>query len=196
MKLLSNKQVNNAINRIVANQLIVEDALKRAHHANALSLEEFSDASSHLADNSIELASIIGGLKGISKLNERVGYLRGHFRRKEEAMTTIEKLNAIPKVVNVSHEQAGGFEPELDYDDDGLAQFKLDLNIYDEGVLLSYYQHNNDETYELWCVSASMYDNNGEELTHPTIGECLEYCLDETIKHFNEQQGDYSFIDA
>ena len=119
-----------------------------------------------------------------------------HVTRKEVAMTTIEKLNAIPKVVHVSHEQAGDFEPELDYDDYGLAQFKLDLNICDEGVFLAYYQHNNDETYELWCVGASMYDNNGEELTHPTIGECLEYCLDETIRHFNEQQGDYSFIDT
>lgn len=111
-------------------------------------------------------------------------------------MTTIEKLNAIPKVVLVSHKQAGDFEPELDYDDDGLAQFKLDLNIYDEGVLLAYYQHNNDETYELWCVSASTYDNDGEEPMHLTIGECLEYCLDETIKHFTEAQGDYSFIDT
>ena len=41
-------------------------------------------------------------------------------------MTTIEKLNAIPKVVLVSHEQAGDFEPELDYDDYGLAQNKTE----------------------------------------------------------------------
>ncbi len=116
--------------------------------------------------------------------------------RKEVAMTTIEKLNAIPKVVLISHEQAGYFEPELYYDDNDLARFTLQLNIYDEGVLLAYYQHNDDETYELWCVSASMYDNDGEELLHPSIGECLDYCLDETIKHFNEQQGDYSFIDT
>lgn len=111
-------------------------------------------------------------------------------------MTTIEKLNSIPKVVLVNHEQAGDFEPELYYDDDELAQFKLDLNIYDEGVLLKYYHYNEEETYELWSVSASIYGNDGEELTHPTLGECLEYCLDETIKHFNEQQGDYSFIDT
>lgn len=196
MKILTTKQVNNAINRIAANQLIAEDALKRAHMAGVLSLKEFDDSFSHLTDNSIELASIIGGVKGISKLNDKMEYLRCHYRRKEYAMTTIEKLNAIPKVVLVSHEQAGDFEPELDYDDDGLAQFKLDLNIYDEGVLLAYYQHNNDETYELWCVSASTYDNDGEEPMHPTIGECLEYCLDETIKHFKEAQGDYSFIDT
>lgn len=70
MKILSSKQVNNAINRIAANQLIAEDALKRAHEADKLSLGEFSDATLHLADNSIELASIIGGIKGISKLDE------------------------------------------------------------------------------------------------------------------------------
>lgn len=72
MKILSDKQVDKAINRIAANQIIAEDALKRAHQTDALSLGEFSDATSHLADNSIELASIIGGVKGISKLNEIV----------------------------------------------------------------------------------------------------------------------------
>lgn len=72
MKILTDKQVNNTINRIAANQMIAEDALKRAHEAGTLTLGEFSDATSHLADNSIELASIIGGLKGISTLNERV----------------------------------------------------------------------------------------------------------------------------
>lgn len=72
MKILSDKQVNKAIGRIAANQLIVEDALSRAFCTDTLSLEEFSDATSHLADNSIELASIIGGIKGISRLNEIV----------------------------------------------------------------------------------------------------------------------------
>lgn len=72
MKLLTNKQVKNAINCIAANQLIAEDALKRAHEADKLSLGEFSDATSHLADNSIELAGIIGGAKGVSRLNEIV----------------------------------------------------------------------------------------------------------------------------
>lgn len=78
MKILSNKQVNNAINRIAANQLIAEDALNRAHQTDALSLSEFSDATSHLADNSIELVSIIGGVKGTSKLNEIVERYRNY----------------------------------------------------------------------------------------------------------------------
>lgn len=82
MNILSNKQVNNAINRIAANQLIAEDALKRAHEADKLSSGEFSDATSHLADNSIELASIIGGLKGISTLNERVERYRNLLAQK------------------------------------------------------------------------------------------------------------------
>lgn len=72
MKILSNKEVNNAINRIAANQLIAEDALKRAYVADALSFKEFDDSFSHLAENSIELASILGDSKGISKLNEIV----------------------------------------------------------------------------------------------------------------------------
>lgn len=82
MKILTDKQVNNAINRIAANQLIAEDALKRAHMADALSLKEFSDATSHLDDNSIELASIIGGLRGISMLNERVERYRNLLLKK------------------------------------------------------------------------------------------------------------------
>lgn len=72
MKILSDKQVDKAIYRIAANQIIAEDALKRAHLTDALSLGEFSDATSHLADNSIELAGIIGGAKGVSRLNEIV----------------------------------------------------------------------------------------------------------------------------
>lgn len=44
--------------------------------------------------------------------------------------------------------------------------------------------------------SASTYDNNGKELTHSTIGECLEYCLDETIKHFTECRDEYSSIET
>lgn len=78
MKILTNKQTNNSINRIAANQIIAEDALKRAHLAGTLTLNEFSDATSHLADNSIELASIIGGVKGISKLNEIVERYRNY----------------------------------------------------------------------------------------------------------------------
>lgn len=82
MKILSNKQVNHIIGRIAANQLIAEDALNRAHRAGTLTLNEFSDATSHLADNSIELASIIGGIKGISKLNDIVERYRNAWAAK------------------------------------------------------------------------------------------------------------------
>lgn len=66
--------------REAANQLIAEDALKRAHRAGVLRLDEFTDATSHLADNSIELASIIGGIKGISRLNEIVERYRNSWK--------------------------------------------------------------------------------------------------------------------
>lgn len=85
MKIISYKQANDIINRVAANQIIAEDALKRAHRAGALTLNEFSDATSHLADNSIELASIARGIKGISKLNEIVERYRNFLSRKGEA---------------------------------------------------------------------------------------------------------------
>lgn len=80
MKILSDKQVNEAIGRIAANQLIAEDALKRAHRNGSLTPDEFSDATSHLDDNTIELASAIGGIKGISKLNEIVERYRNSWK--------------------------------------------------------------------------------------------------------------------
>lgn len=80
MKILTNKQVDKAINRIAVNQIIAEDALKRAHRNGSLTLDEFSGATSHLADSSIELASIIGGIKGISRLNEIVERYRNSWK--------------------------------------------------------------------------------------------------------------------
>ena len=82
MKILSDKKVNDAIYRIAANQLIAEDALKRAHISGDLSLECYADASSHLVDNTVELASIIGGAEGISKLNNMVERYRSQMPRK------------------------------------------------------------------------------------------------------------------
>ena len=111
-------------------------------------------------------------------------------------MTTIEKLNAIPKVVYVTREQYGMPEYDIDYGDFGFAAFKLDLSMSDEHVLLAYYQNHMGETYELWCVRASIYDNDGDALTCPTIGDCLERCLDETIEHFTKYRNDYSYIET
>lgn len=111
-------------------------------------------------------------------------------------MTTIEKLNAIPKIVYVTREQYGVPEYDIDYDDYGYAAFKLDMNVHDEGVNLSYAQNYNGEYYELWSVHASIYDNDGEELLHPTIGECLEHSLDETIKHFTGHIDEYSGVET
>lgn len=109
-------------------------------------------------------------------------------------MTTIEKIDAIPKVVYVAKEQIGW--DDIRYNDYGLAKFKLDLSVDEEGVRLSYYQVCNDLYYELWDVSAYTYDNDGEYLLYGTVGNCLEHCLDETIKHFHEHRTEYSDIET
>lgn len=113
-------------------------------------------------------------------------------------MTTIEKIDAIPKVVLVTREQYGVPEYDINYGDYGYASFKLDLNIHDEGVLLAYYQRHNGETYELWCVSAYISEpiEGTEDLFHGSLGDCLEHCLDETIKHFHEHRDEYSDIET
>lgn len=64
-------------------------------------------------------------------------------------MTTIEKLNAIPKVVYVTREQYGMPEYDVYYGDYGYAAFKLDMNVHDEGVNLFYAQRHNGEYYGL-----------------------------------------------
>lgn len=84
MKILSTKQVNDAINRIAANQIISEDALKRAFDAGSLDFKCYSDAISHFMDNSIELAGIIGGIKGIAKLDNIVKGYRNELSQKGE----------------------------------------------------------------------------------------------------------------
>lgn len=70
--------------------------------------------------------------------------------RKEVAMTTIEKLNAIPKVVYVTREQLGAPALGIHFNEYGLAEFILDLKIHDEGVNLSYQHSTFDEIYDLW----------------------------------------------
>lgn len=113
-------------------------------------------------------------------------------------MTTIEKLNAIPKVVYVTREQYGMPEYDVYYGDYGYAAFKLDMNVHDEGVNLFYAQRHNGEYYELWSVHAAVYEpiEGTEDLFHGGLGECLEYCLDETIKHFTEHIDEYSGVET
>ena len=118
--------------------------------------------------------------------------------QKNGDMTTIEKLNSIPKQVLVTREQYGVPEYDIKYNDYGYAEFTLDISIDDESVLLAYYQYHNGECYELWCVSAGIYTPKDEanDLYHGDIGECLEYCLDETIKHFTEHRDEYSDVET
>ena len=70
MKLLSNKQIKQVILRIAANHIIAIDTLHRT--SNLMSVQQYTDVTQHLTDNSIESARIVGGLKGISMLNKIV----------------------------------------------------------------------------------------------------------------------------
>lgn len=72
MKILSNKQAINAINRIAANYLIIDDVLTTPPVTDAICSSKYLDVLSKVIDNSIELASIIGGEKGLSKLRTQV----------------------------------------------------------------------------------------------------------------------------
>lgn len=70
MKLLTNKQIKQAILRIAANHIIAVDALYRT--SSLMSIQQYADAMQRLVDNSVESAKIVGGLKGINTLNEIV----------------------------------------------------------------------------------------------------------------------------
>lgn len=84
MKILTSKQVNDALNRIAANYLITVDALEKANMADEIDVRQFMDATEHLTDNSLELANIIGGTKGMLQLNSRVESYRHKLKKVSE----------------------------------------------------------------------------------------------------------------
>jgi len=81
MKILTSKQVNDALNRIAANYLITVDALEKANLADEIDIRQFMDATEHLTDNSLELANIIGGTKGMLQLNSRIESYRRKLKK-------------------------------------------------------------------------------------------------------------------
>ena len=70
MRILSNKKVREIVAREAANYLIALDALHKAHENDSLTLGQYTDAVSHLTDNTAEVAKLAGGLKGLDMLNE------------------------------------------------------------------------------------------------------------------------------
>ena len=72
MKLIKNKQIKETILRESANYIIALDALDKALDKHALSIEQYMDAVQHVTDNTVEIASAVGGLKGIAMMNEIV----------------------------------------------------------------------------------------------------------------------------
>lgn len=70
MRIIRKKQIKGTILRTAANYIIALDALNKAHVNNILSVEQYTDAVQHITDNSVEIASAIGGLKGIAMIND------------------------------------------------------------------------------------------------------------------------------
>ena len=69
MRIIRKKQIKEIILRTAANYIIALDALNKAHDKDILSVEQYADAVQHITDNSVEIASAIGGLKGIAMIN-------------------------------------------------------------------------------------------------------------------------------
>lgn len=72
MRIIKNKTIRESIYRIAANYIIAKDALNKAHDADKMSVKQYADAIQHLTDNTVNIASAIGGLKGLNLINEIV----------------------------------------------------------------------------------------------------------------------------
>lgn len=72
MRIIRNKQIREAIFRIAANHIIALDTLNKANDKDVMTVEQYADAVQHITDNSVELAQLIGGLKGIVMLDRIV----------------------------------------------------------------------------------------------------------------------------
>lgn len=70
MRIIRKKQIKRTILRTAANYIIALDALNKAHENDILSVEQYADAVQHITDNSVEIASTIGGLKGIAMIHD------------------------------------------------------------------------------------------------------------------------------
>lgn len=70
MRIIKDKKIHEAISRIAANHIIALDALDKAHDSGKMPLAQWIDAVEHLTDNTVEAATLIGGMKGLSMVNE------------------------------------------------------------------------------------------------------------------------------
>lgn len=87
IKILRDKQTKEIILRTAANYLIAIDALNKANESDMISVEQYADAMQHVTDNSIEIANMVGGLKGIIMINDivksKTNKLRLHYGTKD-----------------------------------------------------------------------------------------------------------------
>ena len=70
MRIIKNKTIRELIYRIAANYMIAKDSLDKAHDANKISVKQYAYAIQCLTDNTVNIASAIGGLKGLNLINE------------------------------------------------------------------------------------------------------------------------------
>jgi hypothetical protein len=66
MRILTDKKIKEALGRIAANYVIANDALMKSN----MTVEEFSDAVNHVADNAISASQLLYGCDGIMYVND------------------------------------------------------------------------------------------------------------------------------
>ena len=81
MRIIKKKKIKEAILRTAANHIVALDALNKAHEKDAISVKQYADAVQHITDNSVEIASAVGGLKGIAMINDIVNSKMNKLRR-------------------------------------------------------------------------------------------------------------------
>lgn len=70
MRIINNKTICESIYRIAENYIIAKYALDKAHDSDKMSVKQYADAIQYLTDNTVNIASAIGGLKGLNLINE------------------------------------------------------------------------------------------------------------------------------
>ena len=86
MRIIRDKQIKEVILRIAANHIIALDTLNKANDKDVMTVEQYADAVHHITDNSVEIASAVGGLKGIAMINDIVNSKMNKLRRTDNEL--------------------------------------------------------------------------------------------------------------
>ena len=108
-------------------------------------------------------------------------------------MTTREKIDTIPKIVYVTPEQYGLDGERLALNGEGLADFRLDLHVHEDGAVLAYTHHCQGICHVLWDTLAYL---DGETRPFARIGDCVEECLDRALEYFSARRKLFTSLDT